>query len=40
MITLIIVHLATKLARFGEELLATWHEAQRLRRALPGPIEE
>jgi hypothetical protein len=40
MITLIIVHLATRLARFGSVVVATWHEAQRLRRLLSGPIEE
>ena len=40
MITLIIVQLATRLARLGSEVLATWHEAQRLRRLLPGPTEE
>jgi hypothetical protein len=40
MVTLIIVQMATGLARFGKEVLATWHEAQRLRRLLPGPTEE
>jgi hypothetical protein len=40
MITLIIVQLATKLARFGKEAHAAWHEAQQLRRLLPGPTEE
>ena len=40
MITLIIIQLATKLARFGQEVRETWHEAQRLRSALPGPMEE
>jgi hypothetical protein len=40
MITLIIVHLATRLARFGNEVVVTWHETQRLRRLLPGPAEE
>ena len=40
MITLILVQLATRLAGFGNEVLATWQEAQRLRRLLPGPTEE
>jgi hypothetical protein len=40
MVTLIIVHMANKLARFGKEVRETWHEAQRLRRILRGPTEE
>jgi hypothetical protein len=40
MITLIMVQLATTLARFGKEAYATWQEAQRLRRQLSGPTEE
>ena len=40
MITLIIVHIATRLARFGREVGETWREAQRLRRTLSGPMEE
>jgi hypothetical protein len=40
MTTLIIVHMASRLAHFGSEALATWQEAQRLRRQLSGPIEE
>ena len=40
MVTLILMHLATKLARFGSEVGETWRETQRLRRALAGPIEE
>jgi len=40
MITLIIVQAANKLAHFGKEVLDTWRETQRLRRALPGPTEE
>jgi hypothetical protein len=40
MITLILVHLASRLTRFGKEAHATWDEAQRLRRLLPGPTEE
>ena len=40
MITLILVHFATALTRFGQEVLATWHEAQQLRRRLSGPTEE
>ncbi|MEH2611649.1 hypothetical protein [Bradyrhizobium sp. AZCC 1693] len=40
MITLIIVHVATKLARFAKEAGETWREAQRLRRTLGGPMDE
>ena len=40
MITLILAQLATALSRFGKEALATWHEAQQLRRQLSGPAEE
>ena len=40
MITLIIVQMANKLARFGKEVLDTWQEAQRLRQGLNGPTEE
>ncbi len=40
MITLITAQFAARLARFGREALATWHEAQRLRRQMPGPAEE
>jgi hypothetical protein len=40
MLTLIIVQVATKLARFGKEVRETWRETQRLRRRLPGPPEE
>ena len=40
MITLIILHMANKLARFGKDVRDTWFEAQRLRRSLPGPTEE
>ena len=40
MITLIIVHVAKKLTRFGKDVSETWREAQRLRRSLPGPTEE
>jgi hypothetical protein len=40
MVTLIIIHLATRLARFGNEVGETWRETQRLRRTLAGPIEE
>jgi hypothetical protein len=39
MITLII-HLANRLARFGNEVRKTWRETQRLRRTLAGPMEE
>ena len=40
MIMLIIIQLATRLARFGNEVLETWRETQRLRRTLAGPMEE
>ena len=40
MITLIIIHVAIKLSRFGNEVGETWRETQRLRRTLAGPIEE
>jgi hypothetical protein len=40
MITLIIIQLANKLARFGNEVRETWRETQRLRRTLAGPMEE
>lgn len=40
MVTLIIMQVATKLARFGKEVRETWFEAQRLRRILHGPTEE
>jgi hypothetical protein len=40
MLTLIIIHAATRLARFGNGVGETWRETQRLRRRLAGPIEE
>jgi hypothetical protein len=40
MVTLIIVQMAHKLARFGKEVREIWHETRRLRRTLRGPIEE
>jgi len=40
MVTLIIIHLATRLARFADEVGEAWRETQRLRRSLAGPIEE
>jgi hypothetical protein len=40
MVTLMIVHLANKLARIGKDVRDIWREAQRLRRVLPGPTEE
>jgi hypothetical protein len=40
MLTLILVHAATRLARFGNDVRETWRETQRLRRSLAGPIEE
>jgi hypothetical protein len=40
MLTLIIIHAASKLARFSNDVRETWRETQRLRRSLAGPIEE
>ena len=40
MVTLIIIQVANKLARFGKEVRDTWRETQRLRRNLAGPTEE
>lgn len=40
MVTLIILQVATKLARFGKEARETWRETQRLRRNMAGPTEE
>ena len=40
MLTLIIIHAATRLARFRNGVGETWRETQRLRRSLAGPIEE
>lgn len=40
MVTLVIIHIATKLARFGNEVRETWRETQRLRRTLTGPMDE
>jgi hypothetical protein len=40
MVTLIVIQVASKLARFGKEVRDTWRETQRLRRSLTGPTEE
>jgi len=40
MVTLILIHVATRLVRFGRGVRETWRETQRLRRTLTGPIEE
>jgi hypothetical protein len=40
MVTLIIIQVATKLARFGKQVRETWRETQRLRRSMAGPTEE
>ena len=40
MVTLIIVQMAHKLARFAKDVREIWHETRRLRRSLPGPTEE
>jgi len=39
-VTLIIIHLATRFARFADEVGEARRETQRLRRTLAGPIEE
>jgi hypothetical protein len=40
MVTLIIVQVATRLARFARDVRDTWRETQQLRRTLGGPMEE
>jgi hypothetical protein len=40
MVTLIIIHIASRLARFWNEVRETWRETQRLRRTLGGPMDE
>jgi len=40
MITIILVQVAAKLARFGKDVRQTWRETQRRRRTLRGPTEE
>ena len=40
MVTLIIMQVATRLARFGKQARETLRETQRLRRSLAGPAEE
>lgn len=40
MVTIMVIQVATKLARLGGEIRETWREAQRLRRNLSGPTEE
>jgi len=40
MVTLLIIQLANKLARFGKGAGEIWRETQRLRRSLVGPMEE
>jgi hypothetical protein len=40
MVTLFILQVANKLARFGKDVRDIWYETQRLRRVLPGPTEE
>jgi len=40
MVTLIIMQLATRLVRLGNEVHDTWRETQRLRRTLAGPADE
>jgi len=40
MVTLLIIHVATKLARFGNGVRETWRETQWLRRTLGGPMDE
>ncbi|MEA2838390.1 MAG: hypothetical protein QOD89_2940 [Bradyrhizobium sp.] len=40
MVTLFILHTANKVARLAKEVRDIWRETRRLRRSLPGPIEE
>jgi hypothetical protein len=40
MLTLTIIHVATRLARIANQVAETWRETQHLRRTLAGPIEE
>jgi hypothetical protein len=40
MVTLALIHIAARLARFSSDVHETWLETQRLRRTLAGPIEE
>jgi hypothetical protein len=40
MVTITILHLANRIAHFGKEVRDVWREAQRLRRAMPGPADE
>ena len=40
MVTLIIIQVANKLARFSKGVRETWRETQRLRRDMAGPTEE
>ena len=40
MLTLILIHAATRFARFSKDVGETWRETQRLRRSLSGPTEE
>jgi len=40
MITLIIIHVANRLARVGREARDIWRETRQLRRSLGGPAEE
>jgi hypothetical protein len=40
MVTLIVIQVATKLARLGKEVRDTWRETKRLRRSMAGPTEE
>jgi hypothetical protein len=40
MVTIILVHVAAKLARYGKEVRQTWRETRRLRRTVRGKREE
>jgi hypothetical protein len=40
MVTIMILHVANRLAHIGKEVREVWREAQRLRHVMPGPTEE
>ena len=40
MVTLVLIHIATKFAHFVTGVSETWRETQHLRRTLAGPTEE
>ena len=40
MVTIMILHVANRIAHVAKEARDIWREAQRLRHAMPGPTEE